>query len=143
MRSNMKLRMAIACHRGGRGRGCYIFLPQEIGTGHRKTALDRKEIAPALPPPSPFHLTVCPHCKYWKLSFIVYCQSRVSKCWVTSRSFSIINTKGVSLLWFSRLVNISSHLGGLAQLSEDLQKKFSSPTLTEENLANLMDQFVK
>ncbi|XP_058972804.2 carbonyl reductase [NADPH] 1-like [Pocillopora verrucosa] len=43
----------------------------------------------------------------------------------------------------ARLVNISSHLGGLAQLSEDLQKKFSSPTLTEENLANLMDQFVK
>lgn len=43
----------------------------------------------------------------------------------------------------ARLVNISSHLGGLAQLSEDLQKKFSSPKLTEESLSNLMDQFVK
>jgi len=43
----------------------------------------------------------------------------------------------------ARLVNISSHLGGLSQLSEELQRKFSSPTLTEETLVNLMDQFVQ
>lgn len=44
---------------------------------------------------------------------------------------------------YLRLVNISTHLGGLSQLSEELQKKFSSPTLSEESLVNLMNQFVQ
>lgn len=47
------------------------------------------------------------------------------------------------LLVVFRLVNISSHLGGLSQLSEELQKKFSSPLLTEEGLVKLMDQFLQ
>ena len=47
------------------------------------------------------------------------------------------------LLVVFRLVNISSHLGGLSQLSEELQKKFSSPSLTEEGLVKFMDQFLQ
>ena len=47
------------------------------------------------------------------------------------------------LLVVFRLVNMSSHLGGLSQLSEELQKKFSSPSLTEEGLVKLMDQFLQ
>lgn len=47
------------------------------------------------------------------------------------------------LLVVFRLVNTSSHLGGLSQLSEELQKKFSSPLLTEEGLVKLMDQFLQ
>ena len=47
------------------------------------------------------------------------------------------------LLVVFRLVNISSHLGGLSQLSEELQKQFSSPSLTEEGLVKLMDQFLQ
>ena len=38
---------------------------------------------------------------------------------------------------------MSSTAGRLSQLSEELQKKFSSPTLTEEVLISLMDQFVQ
>ncbi|XP_078376614.1 carbonyl reductase [NADPH] 1-like isoform X2 [Oculina patagonica] len=43
----------------------------------------------------------------------------------------------------ARVVNVSSTAGRLSQLSEELQKKFSSPTLTEEGLISLMNQFVQ
>lgn len=67
--------------------------------------------------------------------------SRVSGVW-----FLYINNNNFCfnfLLVVFRLVNISSHLGGLSQLSEELQKKFSSPSLTEEGLVKLMDQFLQ
>ena len=38
---------------------------------------------------------------------------------------------------------MSGTFGCLAQLSEELQKKFSSPILTEDGLISLMDQFVQ
>jgi len=41
------------------------------------------------------------------------------------------------------VVNVSSTAGKLSQLSQELQKQFSSPTLTEEGLISLMDQFVQ
>ena len=67
--------------------------------------------------------------------------SRVSGVW-----FLYINNNNFCfnfLFVVFRLVNISSHLGGLSQLSEELQKKFSSPSLTEEGLVKLMDQFLQ
>lgn len=67
--------------------------------------------------------------------------SRVSGVWflhINNNNFCL----NFSLVVF-RLVNISSHLGGLSQLSEELQKKFSSPSLTEEGLVKLMDQFLQ
>ena len=60
--------------------------------------------------------------------------------------FLYINNNSICfnfLLVVFRLVNISSHLGGLSQLSEELQNKFSSPSLTEEGLVKLMDQFLQ
>ena len=38
---------------------------------------------------------------------------------------------------------MSSTAGRLAQVSEELQKKFKDVTLTEEALSSLMDQFVQ
>ena len=38
---------------------------------------------------------------------------------------------------------MSSTAGKLSQLSQELQKKFSSSTLTEEGLITLLDQFVQ
>lgn len=43
----------------------------------------------------------------------------------------------------ARVVNVSSTAGRLAQVSEELQKKFKDVTLTEEVLISLMDQFVQ
>ncbi|KAJ7370209.1 hypothetical protein OS493_033834 [Desmophyllum pertusum] len=43
----------------------------------------------------------------------------------------------------ARVVNVSSSIGRLAQLSEEFQKKFSSQTLTEDSLISLLDQFVQ
>jgi len=66
---------------------------------------------------------------------------------VGADQFLYINNKNFCvnfLLVVFRLVNISSHiLGGLSQLSEELQKKFSSPSLAEEGLVKLMDQFLQ
>ena len=42
-----------------------------------------------------------------------------------------------------RIVNVSSTAGSLRNLQKRLQEKFSSPSLTEAELVNLMDQFVK
>ena len=41
-----------------------------------------------------------------------------------------------------RIVNVSSMMSRLNQVSEDLQKRFSSPTLTESELVGLMQKFV-
>ena len=38
---------------------------------------------------------------------------------------------------------MSSTAGRLSQLSQELQKKVSSPTLTEEGLISLLDQFIQ
>ena len=45
--------------------------------------------------------------------------------------------------YFCRVVNVSSMASKLSQVSEELQKKFRSLSLTEEELISLMDQFVK
>ena len=42
-----------------------------------------------------------------------------------------------------RIVNVSSSAGSLSRLQKHLQEKFSSPSLTEAELVDLMDQFVK
>ena len=42
-----------------------------------------------------------------------------------------------------RIVNVSSRVGRLSILQEHLQKRFTDPSLTEEALVSLMDQFVK
>ena len=41
-----------------------------------------------------------------------------------------------------RIVNVSSFVGKLSLVSTDLQKKFTSPQLTESELVSLMQQFV-
>ena len=41
-----------------------------------------------------------------------------------------------------RIVNVSSMASRLNQVSEDLQKQFSSPTLTESELVGMMQKFV-
>ena len=41
-----------------------------------------------------------------------------------------------------RIVNVSSMASRLNQVSEDLQKQFSSPTLTESELVSMMQKFV-
>jgi len=41
------------------------------------------------------------------------------------------------------VVNVSSMACRLSQVSEEWQKKFRSPILTEEELISLMDQFVQ
>lgn len=38
---------------------------------------------------------------------------------------------------------MSSRAGRLAQVSKEIQEKFTSPTLTEEDLISLLDQFVQ
>lgn len=43
----------------------------------------------------------------------------------------------------ARVVNVSSMASKLSQVSEEWQNKFRSPTLTEEELISLLDQFVK
>lgn len=43
----------------------------------------------------------------------------------------------------ARVVNVSSRAGRLAQVSKEIQEKFTSPTLTEEGLVSLLDQFVQ
>ena len=42
-----------------------------------------------------------------------------------------------------RIVNVSSFAGTLRIVSEELQKKFSDPALTEGQLVELMEQFVQ
>ena len=42
-----------------------------------------------------------------------------------------------------RVVNVSSSIGSLSKVSKELQKQFSSPTLTEEELVLLVQQFVQ
>lgn len=64
---------------------------------------------------------------------------------IKSQGLHLTHFLGVDLSFrfICRVVNVSSTAGKLSQLSQELQKKFSSPTLTEEGLISLMDQFVQ
>jgi carbonyl reductase 1 len=61
--------------------------------------------------------------------------------------FSMLNTCHVLfplLRPYARVVNLSSSDGHLATIpGEELRKKFSSQTLTEEQLSDLMKQFIE
>lgn len=70
-----------------------------------------------------------------------------------ARAIVNINTKGtiratrallplLSAANSGRIVNVASIESSLSQLSKPLNKRFSSPTLTDQKVADLMDEFV-
>ena len=60
--------------------------------------------------------------------------------WVFRAEVGVLTVSG---LFFDRVVNVSSQMGDLQNVSPSLQTKFASPTLTIPDLTALMEKYIR